>query len=63
MCDKATCRNEVNLVAQYDQEWYFIHEIYIHSQEYMSIEFLKCLWDSYEILSNLDGLLHGCFPF
>ena len=33
MCGKVTCISEVNLTAQCDQEWYFIHEKYTHIQE------------------------------
>ena len=36
---QVTCSGEVNIAAQCDQEWYLIHEKYIHSQEYIFDEF------------------------
>ena len=29
LCGGLTCSSEVNIAAQYDQEWYLIHESYI----------------------------------
>ena len=63
LCGKVTCRGEFNLAAQFDQEWYLIHEKCIHSQEYIFVEFLKFLGYSDDILSHLYGILPGIFPF
>ena len=39
MCGKVNCSIEVNIMAQCDQEWYLIHEKYIHSKKYTFVEF------------------------
>ena len=39
MCGKLNFSSEVNLLAQCDQEWYLVHKKYIHSKEYIFVEF------------------------
>ena len=53
--------SEINIAAQCDQEWYFIHKKYIHSQGYIFVGFYNVFGGSDEILSHLDGFRPGHF--